>query len=261
MLFQEQNFEEQKKRIAEHKQVLTTLFKTPEKNAFIVSYISHRCEIPYDDMYQIGKETINSCLKNGVENFFFIDCIINSVCKETFYGPILDYLLKINKEKKIRIDSIVNHSVSVPAFLEFDHEWIFPISQYHFYRSLSKGANYFICSFTPQQQRQSTLISSIQRFNNQAMVFNVDYEYSKHQYEYIIKNIACGNQNIADLYFQVISYLSKPGEESLNELLLELKNEILRQQIDLILKESNLQEIFYKMFKVEINKFSNKHDD
>ena len=72
MLFQEQNFEEQKKRIAEHKQVLTTLFKTPQKNAFIVSYISHRCEIPYDDMYQIGKETINSCLKNGVENFFLL---------------------------------------------------------------------------------------------------------------------------------------------------------------------------------------------
>lgn len=204
---------------AEQQCQLEELFKTPERNAFIASYISHRCLVPLAEVSRIGKTAIDDFLANGVRNFFFIGCCALSTCKDSFYLPLLDYLLELKKKRDIRVGSILNYRKHSPAFNEFDRSWLIAKDSAIFYKQIACGAQYILCSYTPQQQKQSALLNAMRSANQNVVIRNIDQEYSHESSSFLLKHIAHGDLDIERLYLQVHAQLRPIGQKQLEELL------------------------------------------
>lgn len=198
---------------------LAVLFKTPERNAFIASYISHRCLVPLAEVSRIGKMAIDDFLASGVQNFFFVGCCAQSVCKSSFYQPLFDYLLALRKDCGICVGSILNYRKHSPAFNEFDRSWLIAKDSSLFYKQIAYGAQYILCSYTPPQQKQSALLNAMRSANQNVVIRNIDQEYSQKASGSLLRHIAHGNSDIERLYLQVRAQLRPIGQKQLEELL------------------------------------------
>ena len=205
---------------------LEQLFKAPEENAFISSYLSHKCAIPKSILNKVVKKVIDYFIARGVKNFFFTDPV-KSNCLETFYMPCYNYLLKIKKSKNIKIYSIAHVANHRPALEKTDKNW--NAQKYGaktFYKRIAHGANYILCSFPIIQHETSSLIKCAMD-NPRVTICDINYEYLTKRRSNALDTIFEFIPSVKAPYNKLKPRLSEPNRKLLDDIIVKISEKIL----------------------------------